>query len=70
MARLARSHTKQTSNGLTILTLGLIVLGLVIAYIASQAVTPEDAHLIHWGAAAAGGVAGWLIGLLVERVRG
>ena len=70
MTRLARSHKKQASSGLTILTLGLIVLGLTIFYIASQAVTAEGAHLIHWGAAAAGGVAGWLIGLLVERVRG
>jgi hypothetical protein len=70
MTRLAKSHKKQASNGLTILTLAMIALGLTIFYIASQAVTAEGAHLIHWGAAAAGGGAGWLIGVLIEHVRG
>ena len=69
MTRLANSHRKQASNGMTILTLALIAFGLTIFCIASQAVTAEDAHLIHWGAAAVGGGAGWLIGVLIEHVR-
>jgi phosphatidylglycerophosphate synthase len=69
MASLAQSHKKQAANGLTILTLTMIGFGLIFFYLASQAVTPEDAHLVHWGSAAVGGVAGWAIGILVERFR-
>jgi hypothetical protein len=69
MTRLAKSHKKQAAKGITILTLAMIGFGLVLFYLASQAVTPEDAHLVHWGSAAAGAVAGWVIGILVERFR-
>jgi hypothetical protein len=70
MTRLAKSHRKQAANDLTILTLAMIAFGFIIFYFASQAVTTEDAHLLHWGSAAVGGIAGWLIGHIIERVRG
>jgi hypothetical protein len=69
MTRLAKSHTKQAANDLTLLTVALTGVGFILFYFASQAFTPEDAHLIHWGLAGAGAIAGWFIGLIVERVR-
>jgi hypothetical protein len=69
MTRLAKSHKKQAASELTFLTFALIGFGFIAFYFGSQAVTPEDAHLIHWGSAAAGAVAGWLIGQVIERVR-
>jgi hypothetical protein len=70
MTRLAKSHKQQASTDLTLLTFALICAGFIVFYFGSQAVTLEDAHLIHWGSAAVGAAVGWLIGLLVGRVRG
>jgi hypothetical protein len=70
MTKLAKSHKQQAGVDLTILTFAFICGGFIMFYFGSQAVTPEDAHLIHWGSAALGAAVGWLIGLLVGRVRG
>ncbi len=70
MTRLAKSHKKEAGVDLTLLTFALICAGFLLFYFGSQAVTPEDAHLIHWGSAAVGAAAGWLIGLLIGRIRG
>ncbi len=69
MTRQVKGHNRGAANDLGILTLGLAAFGFILFYFGSQAVTPEDAHLIHWGSAAVGLIAGWLIGLLFERVR-
>ncbi len=70
MARWGKGRDKQSGNDPVILTLTLVGSGFVLFYYVSQAATPADAHLIHWGAAALGAILGWLVGLFVERVRG
>lgn len=70
MTRLKKRAGGQAVQGLTPLTMLLIASGFVIFYFGSQAVTSADAHLLHWGLAAAGGGLGWLVGTLAERLRG
>jgi uncharacterized membrane protein AbrB (regulator of aidB expression) len=43
-------------------------MGALIFYFASQAFTPEDAHLTHWGLAVVGGFLGWAIGTVADRL--
>ncbi len=69
MTRLARSQNKDSAGDLTLLTVALIGFGFIAFYFGSQMVTAEDAHLIHWGSAFGGAVAGWLIGLIAEKIR-
>ncbi len=69
MAKTENSPKSHPVGGLSILSLGLIAAGFFVFYIAGQAFTPDDAHFLHWGAAAVGGVAGWLIGIIIEQVR-
>lgn len=69
MTRLRKRARGEAVEGLTPLTMLLIACGFVIFYFGSQAVTSEDAHLLHWGLAAAGGGLGWIVGTVIKRLQ-
>jgi hypothetical protein len=48
----------------------LILSGFLVFKFGSMAVTAEDAHLWHWGLALVGGVTGWLVSAIIQRLRG
>ncbi len=67
MSRLARRHNRRVGIDMTLLTIALVGFGFILFYFGSQVITAEDAHLAHWGSAAAGAVIGWLAARLVDR---
>ncbi len=68
---MSKSQSVKTSRGggfsLTFPTFILVTTGAILFYFASQAFTPEYAHLEHWGLAALGGFLGWAIGTVAEQ---
>lgn len=69
MSKITKASARQRGGGISLLTLGLVSGGFLIFYLGSQAFTAEDAHLLHWGLAAAGGFLGWVIGSIADRLR-
>ena len=67
MSKGTSSKTRRGGFGLTFPTFILLTMGALIFYFASQAFTPENAHLTHWGLAVVGGFLGWAIGTVADR---
>jgi len=69
MTRSTRRPTGSSAVDASLQTWVLILSGFLVFYFGSQAVTAEDAHLWHWGLALLGGVAGWFVSTLIQRLR-
>jgi uncharacterized membrane protein AbrB (regulator of aidB expression) len=67
MSKGATARSRRSGSSLTFPTFILITMGALVFYFASQAVTPEYAHLTHWGLAVLGGFLGWVIGTVADR---
>ncbi len=69
MTRSIKHSTRSPAADASFLTWILVISGFIVFYFGSQVLTPEDAHLWHWGSAFAGGVLGWLVGTAIARLR-
>ena len=66
----SRPATKPKDRGLPLLILATLSGGAFLGYLTGELALARNAHPIHWLVAAAGGLAGWLIGKLIYRLRG
>ncbi len=69
MTRSIKHSTGSSAADASLRTWILVITGFIVFYLGSQFVTPEDAHLWHWGAAFAGGGVGWSVGTAIARWR-
>ncbi len=67
MSKSATTKARGGGFSLTFPTFILLTTGAIVFYFASQAFTPENAHLARWGLAALGGFLGWATGTLADR---
>jgi uncharacterized membrane protein AbrB (regulator of aidB expression) len=67
MSKSPTAKSRRSGSNLTFPTFVLITMGALILYFASQALTPEYAHLTHWSLAVLGGFLGWAIGTVADR---
>ena len=67
MSKTTSAKPRSGRFNFTFPTFILLTTGAILFYFASQAFTPENAHLEHWGLAALGGLIGWAIGTIVDR---
>lgn len=65
-----RPTIKPRDRGLPLLILATLSGGAFLGYFTGELALVHIAHPIHWLVAAAGGLAGWLIGKLIYRLRG
>lgn len=68
MSKSTTAKARRGRSSLTFPTLVLLTMGALIFYFASQAFTPEDAHLTHWSLAVVGGFLGWAVGTVADRL--
>lgn len=69
MTRSVKHSAKSSAADVSLRTWILVISGFILFYLGSQFVTPQDAHFLHWGAAFVGGMAGWLVGTGIARLR-
>jgi hypothetical protein len=69
MTRSTRRPMSSSPADASVQTWVLILSGFLVFKFGSMAVTAEDAHLWHWGLAVVGGVVGWCVSIIIQRLR-
>ena len=69
MTRSTRRPLSSSAADATFRTWILIISGFLVFKLGSMAFMADDPHLWHWGLAVGGGVTGWCVSSIIQRLR-